>query len=200
MATPTDPKLLDSKRYEDLWPEGFTVPADSAEVYERLHRVAMASLSRQTQREAFQRWLLGETTTEIAKATRRDPEAVHRTLYGSPSRGLKGVVEIVKEALRNDETFRAAAQKPEQPPDPLGRHAIAEWFVGAPPDRFVEMAALLVFQALADVEGRLTVSQAYGSIHPSIVTHALPRLRLGGFIQTNGISIEVLRTPGGKNA
>jgi len=192
--------MLDSKRYERLWPEGFSVPADSVDLRERLHHTAMASLSRQTQREAFERWLLGETTTQIAKATRRDPEAVHRTLFGAPSRGLKGVVEIVKEALRNDETFQAAARQPEPAPDPLGRHAIAEWFQGVPPDRFVEMAALMVFQALADAEGRLTVSQAYGSIHPSIVTHALPRLRLGGFIQTNGIRIDVLRTPGGEHA
>jgi hypothetical protein len=121
-------------------------------------------------------------------------------LYGSPSRKLKGVVEMVKEALEQDETFKAMAKKPVETPDPIGRHALATWFAGAPPDRFVEMAAHLVFAALADAEGNLTVSDAYGAMPPQVVTHSLPRLRWGGYIHTDGIRIKVLKTPGAKNA
>jgi hypothetical protein len=192
--------MLDSKRYEQLWPAGFECAVDTAEANRRILHVAMASLSRQTQREAFRLWLRGYTTTEAANALERDTESVHRTLYGSPSRKLKGVIEMVKEALEQDETFKAMVKKPPDPPDPLGRHAIATWFAGAPPDRFVEMAAHLVFAALADAEGNLTVSDAYGAMSPHIVSHSLPRLRWGGYVHTDGIRIKVLKTPGNTNA
>lgn len=200
VATPTDPRMLDSKRYAELWPEGHDFPLDSVDANRRILHVANTSLSRQTQREAFQLWMRGLTTTQIAKALERDTESVHRTLYGSPSRKLKGVVEMVKEALQQDETFTAMAKKKPEPVDPIGRHAIATWFAGAPPDRFVEMAALLVFAALADSEGWLTVQDAYGAMSPQIVTHSLPRLRWGGYIHTDGIRIRVLKTPGGASA
>lgn len=200
VATPTDPKTLDSKRYAELWPEGHDFPLDSVDANRRILHVANTSLSRQTQREAFQLWMRGLTTTQIAKALERDTESVHRTLHGAPSRKLKGVVEMVKEALQQDETFTAMAKKKPEPPDPIGRHAIATWFVGAPPDRFVEMAALLVFAALADSEGWLTVQDAYGAMSPQVVTHSLPRLRWGGYIHTDGIRIRVLKTPGGASA
>ena len=200
VATPTDPRMLDSKRYAELWPEGHDFPMDSVDANRRILHVANTSLSRQTQREAFQLWMRGLTTTQIAKALERDTESVHRTLYGSPSRKLKGVVEMVKEALQQDETFTAMAKKKPEPIDPIGRHAIATWCTGAPPDRFVEMAALLVFAALADSEGWLTVQDAYGAMSPQIVTHSLPRLRWGGYIHTDGIRIRVLKTPGGASA
>lgn len=200
MATLTDPRLLDSKRYASLWPEGYECAVDTAEAHRRILHVAKASLRRQTQREAFELWMRGYTTTECANALERDTESVHRTLYGSPSRKLKGVVEMVKEALEQDETFKAMAKKPVETPDPIGRHALATWFAGAPPDRFVEMAAHLVFAALADAEGNLTVSDAYGAMPPQVVTHSLPRLRWGGYIHTDGIRIKVLKTPGAKNA
>lgn len=200
VATPTDPRMLDSKRYAELWPEGHDYPVDSAEAHKRIIHVANVSLRRQTQREAFEQWMLGLTTTQIAKALERDTESVHRTLYGSPSRKLKGVVEMVKEALQQDETFTAMAKKKPEPLDPLGRHAIATWCAGAPPDRFVEMAALLVFAALADAEGWLTVQDAYAAMAPQIVTHSLPRLRWGGYIHTDGIRVRVLKTPGGASA
>ena len=200
MATLTDPRLLDSKRYEELWPDGYECPIDTAEANRRILHVAMASLSRQTQREAFKLWLRGYTTTEAANALERDTESVHRTLYGSPSRKLRGVIEMVKKALSQDETFKAMVKKPQEPADPIGRHSLATWFTGAPPDRFVEMAAHLVFAALADAEGNLTVSDAYGAMPAQVVTHALPRLRWGGYIQTDGIRIKVLKTPGEKSA
>jgi hypothetical protein len=192
--------MLDSKRYEQLWPEGYECTVDTAEANRRILHVAMASLRRQTQREAFQMWLRGYTTTQTANALERDTESVHRTLYGSPSRKLKGVVEMVKEALEQDETFKAMVKKPADPPDPLGRHALATWFAGAPPDRFVEMAAHLVFAAVADADGNLTVSDAYAAMPPQVVTHSLPRLRWGGYIQTDGIRIKILKTPGASNA
>ena len=192
--------MLDSKRYEQLWPEGYECTVDTAEANRRILHVAMASLRRQTQREAFQMWLRGYTTTQTANALERDTESVHRTLYGSPSRKLKGVVEMVKEALEQDETFKAMVKKPADPPDPLGRHALATWFAGAPPDRFVEMAAHLVFAAVADADGNLTVSDAYAAMPPQVVTHSLPRLRWGGYIQTDGIRIKILKTPGESNA
>lgn len=190
---------MDSVVYERLWPEGIQMESDSVEVRRRILHVAEVALRRKTTYETFQLWLEGNTTSAIATAQERSPEAVHRTLWGVPSRGLTGAVFQVREALQHDEVFTAMVKK-EAPADPLGKHAIATWFVGAPADRFVEMAALLVFKALADAEGNLTVSDAYGAIHPSIVTHALPRLRWGGWIQTDGIRIRILRTPGSNNA
>ena len=173
--------------------------SDSVEVRRRMLHVAEVALRRKTTYETFQLWLEGNTTSAIAASQSRSPEAVHRTLWGVPSRGLTGAVYQVREALRQDEVFTAMVKK-EAPADPMGKHAIANWCAGAPPDRFVEMAALLVFKALADAEGNLTVSDAYGAMHPSIVTHALPRLRWGGWIQTDGIRIRILQTPGSKNA
>lgn len=196
---PTDPNLMDSVVYERLWPEGIQMESDSVEVRRRILHVAEVALRRKTTYETFQLWLEGNTTSAIAASQSRSPEAVHRTLWGVPSRGLTGAVFQVREALQHDEVFTAMVKK-EAPVDPLGRHAIATWFVGAPADRFVEMAALFVFKALADAEGNLTVSDAYGAMHPSIVTHALPRLRWGGWIQTDGIRIRILRTPGSNNA
>lgn len=196
---PTDPSLIDSLAFARLWPEGMNLESDSVEVRRRILHIAETVLRRKTSQETFALWIEGMTTAAIANAQSRSPEAVHRTLWGVPSRGLAGAVAQVGEALRNDEVFTAMVKK-EAPADPIGRHAIATWCAGAPPDRFVEMAALLIFKALADADGNLTVSDAYGAMHPSIVTHALPRLRWGGWIATNGITIRVLKIPGSNNA
>ena len=191
--------MLDTLAYERLWPEGLDMACDSLELRRRIVHVAAVVLRRKTAQDAFGLWLEGNTVSQIANAQERSPEAVHRTLFGVPSRGLAGAVAQVREALHQDEVFLAMAKK-EATHDQLGRNALATWFVGAPPDRFVEMAALLVFAALADAEGNLTVQDAYHAMAPAIVTHALPRLRWGGWIQTDGIRIRVLRTPGESNA
>lgn len=185
--------------YERLWPEGLGLACDSLELRRRITHVAAVVLRRKTGQDAFGLWLEGNTVTQIAMAQERSPEAVHRTLFGAPSRGLAGAVAQVREALQQDEVFLAMAKK-DATHDKLGRNALANWFVGAPPDRFVEMAALLVFSSLADAEGTLTVQDAYAAMSPHIVTHALPRLRWGGWIHTDGIRIRVLRTPGDTNA
>ena len=196
---PTDPSLLDSVSYETLWPEGIEVAGDSAEVRRRILHVASVVLRRKTSLDAFSLWLDGCTVSQIADAQNRATEAVHRTLWGVPNRGLLGAVAQVKDALEKDEVFLAMAKK-ETAPDVLGRQALATWFVGVPHDRFVEMAALLAFSAVADAEGSLTVGDAYAAMAPPIVTHALPRLRWGGWIQTDGIRIKILKTPEATNA
>lgn len=197
MVTILDPKIIDGQRFDSLWPPGQNPDVDSVAFTHLVERTAIAVLRRQTQREAFSLWLVGHPTGEIAKRLRRDPEAVHRTLFGAPARGLKGAVALVKEALKSDETAKKL-EEPQEPP--FGRHVVATWFHGTPPDRFVEMAALLAMAAAADAEGRLTVSAAYGALPASVVTHSLPRLRFGGWLQTDGISIAILRTPENKNA
>lgn len=195
-----DPKIIDSQRFDTLWPQGLSVATDSVALRDLVNRTAMAVLRRQTQREAFSLWLVGYPTAKIAERLRRDPDAVHRTLHGAPARGLKGAVVLVREALEADENVNELTQAAEEPTAPLGRHAIAEWFKGAPPDRFVEMAALLAMAAVADSERRLTVADAYAAMPPSVVTHALPRLRFGGWIQTDGVRIVILKTPEDTNA
>lgn len=191
--------MLDSKIYDELWPSGFDASWDSSEIRRRILHVANTVLRRKTSQDAFELWMQGLTVSQIAIDSGRSPEAVHRTLWGVPSRDLQGAVAQVKEALEQDEVFLAMAKK-EVAPDTLGRQALATWFVGVPHDRFVEMAALLGFTALADADGNLTVGDAYAAMAPPIVTHALPRLRWGGWIQTDGIRIKVLKTPGKTNA
>ena len=192
-TTLTDPTILDSKAFGSLWPDTISVPADSAEVRVRIVHIAQSVLRRKTQKQAFALWLNGLTTTQIAKEVGRAVPEVHKTLFGVPGRtDFKGAVETVKQAIESDEVFKAMASKPEKS-DILSRGELAYWFRGVPADRFIEMAALISLTALADSDGWLSVSDAYGAMSPSVVTHALPRLRFGGYLLTDGIRIRILK-------
>ena len=193
-TTLVDPLILDSKAFDQLWPESLSLSADSVEVRTRIMHIANVCLRRKTQKEAFAMWVNGKSTAEIAEATGRAVPDVHKTLFGLPGRtDFKGAVYTVRTAIESDEVFQAMATKGDKPSDPLNRGTLAYWFRGVPADRFIEMAALISLTALADAEGWLSVSDAYGAMSPSVVTHALPRLRWGGFIQTDGIRIKIIK-------
>ena len=170
----------------------------------QLHSYIVAAASHilsDTQLPIFAAWLQGADGPTIARSVGKSAATVHVTLHGraATSKGKEqlGAVQKVAASLKANDVFRSKVKQIEAPQPTTLTDQARTWFAGVPPDRFVELAALLVFWSLADAKESLSLNDAYKALPPSVVTHALTRLRYAGFVQTDGVTIKCLRKPPG---
>lgn len=142
----------------------------------------------------------GATQVEIAARLGISQAAVSQALYGSLRRGRRigGIVRKLQQVIKTD-------AEPDVLDEPVEvRPALAEWFVPAisPPSPvlFVALAVLIVFAELADASGRLAYGDALERLPRAVLDSAMPTLRYGGWIESDGIVIRVLKTPAGPHA
>jgi len=110
----------------------------------------------------------GGAVSKLGKAIETDPE-------------LAGILNALKEAPQ----MQAAPTRP----TPLG------WFRNARVHDVDALAVLLVMSHLADKAGRLHINQLVEEVPRSTLGTALSKLRVLGFVQTDGVSITIIKTP-----
>lgn len=167
-----------------------------------LLRVAAATLTDQ-QLAVFTRWVGGASVTGIGRELGISQQVVSKHLHGNgqaqdgSARG--GALKKMKAALEADELYRASLEASKaHATDVDGMHVVREWFKPIRPNtltHFVPFVVLLVIVAIADARRRTTFSALHAHILPTIVTNAMPVLKLRGYVRTDGVTIEVLKTP-----
>lgn len=166
-----------------------------------LERIAAAELT-DMQLAVFTRWLAQEKTDDIAAALGITRQVVSKHLHGDKREGelhRGGAFNKLRRALLRDEHFLAeyAAVKTERAmPDDDERLRV--WFTALRPQTmhlFVPLAALLVFDSFADAQRKITFGDAYTLLPKPVVSEAVRWLKPLGMIETDGITIKILRTP-----
>lgn len=145
-------------------------------------------------------YLSGKSPTDIAKLTGRSQPTVSIMLHGRRGpRAQRGILGRVADELSRDEEFLAMVKRIRSSSTSSGRPDVARWYAGIPAgrtDHFIARAALLSLVAVADAKKRrLTIDDAYEILPRPVVSLSLPILRVGGWIRTDGRTIEILRTP-----
>lgn len=139
--------------------------------------------------------LEGVSQTGIAERLGITQAAVSQALFGSMRRGTRvgGIVKRLQKAVEAE--GRGDEAESEDPP------RYAEWFrpaISPPsPSLFVALAVLIVLRELSDARGRVAYGSALEKLPRAVLDGSLPILRYGGWISTDGISIQVLKTPAG---
>lgn len=148
--------------------------------------------------------LWGQKTQRVptvvdANGVRRHPslaemigKARNNTIVGG------GAVSRFSSALATDPVIQQliAAHKP----DPnyatdTGGKSSKGWFVGARPDHFPYLAVLWIAFDHADAEGKLSVVDLQRVTSPPVAQASLGPLQTLGFIWTDGVSIQIRKTP-----
>lgn len=165
-------------------------------------RVA-ASVLTDVQLAVFVRWVGGIGVTAIGRELGLTHQVVSKHLFGNgeTSNGAPrgGAVKKMKLRLLDDDAYideLVCARAERHDPDAM--HIVREWWAGLRPSHlthFVPLTVLLLILSLVDAKRTTTFATLHTKMLPSIVTNAIPVLKLKGYIETDGITIKVKRTP-----
>jgi len=143
--------------------------------------------------------LAGYTETQIANQLSISQPVVHKTIFGDQGRG--GALKKLKEVLERDDAFLAALAQARQEAgaDDSERVLIINWFRdvknGGLNVQFVPLAVLLILYFLKDQRHRVRHDLAMQHLPRPAITHALSILRPLGYVDTDGITMTIRKTP-----
>ncbi len=157
-----------------------------------------ASLADGNRREIFLRWLAGQTQSRIADELQVTRQAVSASLWGDRRYERGGSIEAMRSlCLRDDEFLRVAAGRSHDV-GPVFAGFPVEWFAGLNAGNrsfFVPLVVLFVFSQLADRKNQLSYSAARSILPAWVLSHGMPPLRALRYIDTDGVTIRIMRTP-----
>jgi hypothetical protein len=159
-----------------------------------LVRLAM-HLAEGNRRTIFLRWLAGESQSRIAEDLGITRQAVSKSLHGAPHLAHGGSVEEVRAlCLRDDEflVFATGASTTSVIGFPIN------WFAGLNESKrhlFVPLVVLFVFVQVADKKNQLSYSRAREILPPWVLSVGIQPLKALRYIDTDGVTIRILRTP-----
>lgn len=153
------------------------------------------------QLEVFLAWIGGESVGHIAERLDVSHQVVSKHLHGQRQNGAHygGAVKKLRERLLVDDEFLidvAVSKAARTIPDPGA--IVREWFKGLRHQtlhHFMPRAVLLVLLYGADAKRTLSFSDAYAMLPPAAVSHAMPLLKALGYVQTDGVTIRIRKTP-----
>jgi hypothetical protein len=138
----------------------------------------------------------GQSVGEIARCLNVTQPTVSIALNGQPNRS-PGIIKKMGDAVKEDPAFQETIRALKEPPPEKKAKGgeVVGWYRGARPDDFSALAVLHYASALADKTRRLSMTSLQRDIPPRVVSEAIPRLRVQGWIATDGIDITILKTP-----
>ena len=98
-------------------------------------------------------------------------------------------------ALEDDDAFQGVLTSMKEAPPVSNQRSTAGWFRRCPVQDFEALAVLLVMHHVAGPSGKLHISGLVHELPAHVLQQALPRLKVHGYIQTNGIDIQILKMP-----
>lgn len=212
--TPQQLERLETAREEPLV-QATAYVAEAATEYagveleaQRSHLLRVgAKVLTEVQWAVFTRWLVGMSVVDIARDLGIKHQVVSKHLHGQREAGAVtskgGILERVRTAMLADEGYLAEVASAKAGHGDIDlREVVLHWFDGLRPNtlsRFVPLTVLLILVAAADGNGRITYTQAYEYLHPSVLASTIPALKTLGYVQSNGVEIVIVRTPVGVN-
>ena len=110
-----------------------------------------------------------------------------------------GAVSRFSSAIADDPIIQAIIKEHTTSTHQAGTRAnVGDWFAGCRPDLFGPLAVLLILSDLVDNEGKATMTALSNACHPALAAAAIPPLKTWGFIDSNGITLQLLKTPLGE--
>ena len=169
---------------------------DPALIIPHLQRVAAEVLT-DRQREIVMRRLSGDSLAEIGRALSVSRQTIDQQLRGVDG---GGALPKLRRALLVDEGFanEVNRQRAGGIVDDSPSHAITQWYIGLRPStlsHFVPRAVLLVLWALRDTRGDVSYQTARQHLPSQTLTLTLPLLRTLGYVESDGITIRIKKTP-----
>lgn len=183
-------------------PSGEFAGVELEAVRPHLLRIASKTLTDQ-QLAIFTRWLGNTPVGVIAKELGITQQVVSKALFGQRAPGAAtskgGILEKLRGALVLDAEYLASIGAAKAGHGALSeKDFICAWFAPITANTLSQLPAflvLLMIHCIVDVKKRTSFADLHERLHPSVVTPAIPMLKLHGYIRTDGRYIELVRTP-----
>lgn len=173
---------------------------DGGSVKPHALRVAQSILTG-PQLECFLWWLNGDSLAEIAKRVGASKSTVDGHLRGELRDGKRqgGAMKKLRAALESDPEIQRLRKMPttiEHAAD--AGDAVRRWYASLRHNtlnHFVPRAVLMVMHYAADARREITFAEIHRLVPVAVVSHAMRFLRTLRYVDTDGITIRILKTP-----
>lgn len=152
------------------------------------------------QHQVLSRYLQGAGWEQIARELGVSRQACYLSVHGAPGKPGSGAIARLRAALAKDgELATAIAEtRAEAEADDDVRVRALRWYQGlrsAQAHLYPSMATLFTLHLLADKQHRVTYADAFAHLPKQRVSECVSYLRPLGYVQTDGLTITIVRTP-----